>query len=180
MFDKEYRFTGIHAQKINCLKASLCGSDKSIQFFASYVDVLENAGIIGFLYKRKVSVDNTTNDDTKNAHILSSQLLNHYDKILFSYKLIVLLDEKFEPNSKIRIDTAFMSQDDENYEEQNKKFVENFYDYVRGGIDVLYEKIIGNAKSLDGYVKNLNEFINDFNEIFNESVDIKALEEIHV
>ena len=55
---------------------------------------------------------------------------------------------------------------------------ELFDSYVRGGVDVLYEKLIEGAESPNDYMTRLYEFLEEFGERFNSSVssdDILAL-----
>ena len=55
----------------------------------------------------------------------------------------------------------------------NPEDMELFDSYVRGGIDVLYEKLIENATSPDEYINNLYDFITEFEERFNQDIDTK-------
>lgn len=52
---------------------------------------------------------------------------------------------------------------------------ERFDSYVRGGIDVLYEKLIEGAKSPKDYINNLYEFLDEFQERFNASISSDEL-----
>ena len=45
-----------------------------------------------------------------------------------------------------------------------------FDSYVRGGVDVLYEKLIEGASSPDDYVSRLYDFVEEFQERFNEDI----------
>ena len=45
-----------------------------------------------------------------------------------------------------------------------------FDSYVRGGVDVLYEKLIEGVSSPDEYVMRLYDFVEEFQEKFNEEM----------
>jgi ferredoxin len=46
---------------------------------------------------------------------------------------------------------------------------ELYEDYVRGGVDVLYEKLIESANSEEDYLKNLYDFMEDFDERYGQT-----------
>lgn len=50
-----------------------------------------------------------------------------------------------------------------------------FDEYVRGGIDVLYEKLIEGGGEPEDYVKRLYDFLEDIQERYNAGVDIDTL-----
>ena len=52
MFDKQYRFTGTHAEKVNALTSVFDEAAKA-KLFERNLDVYINAPIVGFLHKRK-------------------------------------------------------------------------------------------------------------------------------
>ena len=53
-----------------------------------------------------------------------------------------------------------------------------FESYVLGGVDVLYEKIIGNDSSAEAYMSNLYDFMEDMNERYNQTIDANHIEEL--
>lgn len=55
---------------------------------------------------------------------------------MFNFRLIMLLDKQYEPDEDKRIDKAFRHMG------ENPADEERFDSYVRGGVDVLYEKLI--------------------------------------
>lgn len=163
MFDKEYSFKGSHAIKVNRLTASLSENNKDIKIFQRNIDVYVTAPLVGFLYSRKADVDKTTTDTAK---IMGDRVINSKEDLKFNYRLIMLLDEKNESNAEERINKAFRYIDSE-----KSVFDEAlFEDYVRGGIDVLYEKIIDKANSLDEYLTNLYDFLEEFEQRYNEAI----------
>ena len=92
MFDKEYSFRGKHAEYVVKLTAEY--DDKHHKLFNTNYDVYAIAPIIGFLYQRKAELDKT-GDATK---IFPDKLIKEQQNLVFNYRLIMLLDEKNEPD----------------------------------------------------------------------------------
>lgn len=160
MFDKEYSFRGKHCDYVIRLTAEY--DTKKHKLFATNYDVYAIAPIIGFLYRRKSELDKS-GDATK---IFPDKLMKEQQNLLFNYRLLMLLDEKNEPNFDERINRAFRY-----YGTDKAKADEELYeDYVRGGVEVLYEKLIETANSDDDYLKNLYDFMEAFDERYNESI----------
>ena len=63
MFDKQYRFRGIHAEKVKSL-VSVFDNIRKAQMFNRNVDVYTNAPLVGFLYGRRAEPDATKNAET--------------------------------------------------------------------------------------------------------------------
>lgn len=171
MFDKEYRFKGRHALRMGKLTARFDEESKS-SIFDRNIDVFINAPLVGFLFNRKAELDNTRNPQSgeiESQHVMGDRILGSRDELLFSYRLIMLLDKNNEGSLNKRIEKAFKNI------EPTKEDEELFYAYTRGGIDVLYEKIIEESNNPDDYIKNLSAFIKDCNEKFNESIDEDSL-----
>ena len=112
MFDKEYSFRGTHAEKVIKLTSDFNKTHNKL--FNRNIDVYLTAPIIGFLYQRKAELDKGS-EQTK---IFPEQLIKEQTNLLFSYRLIMLLDEDYEPDLEERINKAFRyygsdkSQDD--------------------------------------------------------------------
>lgn len=161
MFDKEYSFRGIHAKRVNQLTAKFNDSSK---LFDRNFDVYLVAPIIGFLYGRKSGLDVSTDETTK---IFPDMLIRNNEDLMFNYRLIMLLDKAYEPDLDKRIDKAFRL-----FGKAESKPDEEIYEsYVRGGVDVLYEKLIQNANNPDDYLANLYDFLEEFDERYNVNAD---------
>ena len=160
MFDnKMYYFKGIHAEMVKQLTGHIY-PDLNKGLFSRNLDVYILAPIVGFLYARKASLDKS-NGETK---IFPEQIIGAKEELLFNYRLIMLLDKENEPDEAKRIKHAF-----EYIEKPEGASDETLYDeYVRGGVEVLFEKLI--KQSID-IVKNLYEFIEEFNERYFASLD---------
>lgn len=154
IFGKDYAFKGAHADKVRALADSKF--DKVHKLFDRYMDVYLLAPIVGFLMGRRSPVDKTS---TKPANILASIINDYRNDLLFSYRLIMLLDDSYEPNQEERINKAFRYYGDD---EKTKPDLERFDEYVRGGVDYLYEVIFKDAVEPDDYINNIHDFVEDF------------------
>ena len=169
MFDKEYSFKGTHADKVIKLTARF---DDKNAIFKRNLDVYMMAPIVGFLYQRKAEVN--TEGEQKTTKIFPQQLIENQDDLAFNYRLIMLLDKKHESDIEKRIDKAFRNYNSERAAEDEKLFES----YVLGGVDVLYEKIIGNANSPEAYLSNLYDFMEDMDERYNQTIDVNHIDEL--
>lgn len=168
MFDKQYRFTGSHAEKVNALTAIFDESSKA-KLFERNLDVYINAPLIGFLYCCKAVKD--TNAAISPQNIFAEQMINASDQLKYILRLIILLDKEYQPDEAVRLDKAFrqFGQVEE---------LALFDQYVLGGVDVLYDKLIEGDGSPSGYVNRLYDFLEEFNDRYNSYVsseDILAL-----
>ena len=166
MFDKRYRFKGRHALRVSQLTGVFDELSKA-KLFERNVDVYANAPLIGFLYGRMADLDNTKNPETGqvyNQNVMGDRVILSDEELMYNFWLIMLLDSNYEPDEEKRIDKAFR-----NYG-QNPADEERFDSYVRGGIDVLYEKLIEGEKTPEAFVNRLYEFIDEFNDRFNSEL----------
>ena len=171
MFDKPYRLKGIHSKKARELVAIFDGVSKA-QFFKAAKDVYAFAPLVGFLYNRRAELDHTKSEETGEEldySIMAEQVLSVQEDLTFNFCLIMLLDSMYEPDEEARIDKAIrhigkIPEDEARFDE-----------YVRGGIDVLYEKLIEGGGAPEDYVKRLYDFAEDIQERYNAEVDIDGL-----
>ena len=167
MFDKEYSFIGKHAEMV--IKLTNEFDNKKNKFFEHNYDVYMLAPIIGFLYQRKAELDRNSN--IKSTKIFPEQLIRRADEFKFTYRLIMLLDKSHEPELEARIEKAFRglnnSADEELYES-----------YVRGGVEVLYEKLIEGATQPTEYTEKLYDFLEEFDERYNQEIDMESVLEM--
>lgn len=171
MFDKQYRFRGIHAERVKQLTNVFDPLSKT-QFFNRNVDVYLNAPVIGFLYSRRADLDNTKNPETNEVYtqnIMGDRVIYSQEELMFNFRLIMLLDADYEPDEDKRINKAFRHMGEDPLDE------ERFDSYVRGGIDVLYEKLIENNTDTDDYIVRLYDFLEEFQERFNDEISIETV-----
>lgn len=173
MFDKQYRFTGSHAQKVSELTSVFDERAKATLFHYNY-DVYINAPLIGFLYNRKSEKNNLKSSDMEvpPQNIFAEQMINNSEQLKYILRLILILDTQYEPVLEKRLDKAFrnLGKDDND--------LALFDSYVLGGVDVLYEKLIEGASNSDDYINNMYDFIEEFNERFNEEITNESILEL--
>lgn len=171
MFDKQYRFRGRHAVRVDKL-TGVFDSDSKAKLFDRNVDVYTNAPLVGFLYGRRAEIDNEKNPETNqvyNQNVMGDRVIYSQEELTFNFRLIMLLDKNYEPDEDKRIDKAFRHMGDDPADE------ERFNSYVRGGVDVLYEKLIEGASSLDDFISRLYDFIEEFHERFHEETNVEEI-----
>lgn len=166
MFDKEYSFKGTHAEKVIALTQKF---DDDNKFFNRNLDVYLMAPIVGFLYQRKSELN--TGKTTK---IFPSDMSKVINELWFNYRLIILLDRENESDEEERINKAFRNYNSD----KAKQDEELFEQYVRGGVDVLYEKLIGTATNTSEYLNNLYDFMEEINDRYNKKVDKDYIKEL--
>ena len=166
LFEKEYSFRGIYAEKVIKLTAQFDEKTTS-KLFSSNVNVYKTAPIVGFLYQRKPEINKMMQGE-KTTKIFPNELSNHLIDLKYSYQLIMLLDKKNESSFDERLNKAFRFYGNES--EQTLADEQLFESYVRGGVDVLYEKLIENALKPEDYIKRLYDFMEEFNDRYNAAV----------
>lgn len=166
MFSDQYRFKGKHALRVGALTSVFDEVSKS-KLFDRNIDVYTNAPLIGFLYGRRSDLDNTKNPATNqvyNENVMADRVMKSAEELMFNFQLIMLLDRNYEKDDEKRINKALRRMGEDPVDE------ELFDSYVRGGVDVLYEKLIEGASNTDDYINNLYDFIEEFNQKFNEEI----------
>lgn len=161
LFQGQYWFYGTHADRVKKLTAEF---DGKVKLFSYNHEVYQLAPIVGFLYKRKAKQNRDNGSDTS---IFADQISNYKDVFQFNYQLIMLLDTENAADFDDRVDKAFRL-----YGTEQAKPDEDLYEsYVRGGVDVLYEKLIEPSNAPDDYTKNLHEFMEDFESRYGKNAD---------
>ena len=139
------------------------------------MDVYTNAPLVGFLYGRKADIDDTRNPETNQVYtqnVMGDRVIYSQEELLFNFRLIMLLDKEYEPDEEKRIDKAFRHTGEDPADE------ERFDSYVRGGIDLLYEKLIEGASSPEEYISRLYDFIEEFQDKFNSEITNDSILEL--
>lgn len=152
IFDHEYFFHGRHAQELIKLTSQF-GDSSSMKLFQRNVDIFMVAPVVGFIYGRRADYDSSDVERTINF----AQMVSLKNDIIFNYRLIMLLDKEYEPDSEKRLDKAFRFYGTDKAKDDEKRFEE----YMRGGIDVLYEKLVQPGSN---FSKNVIDFLEEFNE----------------
>ncbi len=148
-FRREKTLYGKHAMYMKELK------DKEI--FSRYIDVYKAAAPIGFLYNKKEIEDKFKNSLGKleESKIFTEQVVREAKYLKINFQLIILLDKEYENDEEKRMEKAFRNlADDEND-------IELFESYVRGGIEILYEKCISDSTQKDDFMDNIINFLEE-------------------
>ena len=165
IFRSQVRFYGKHGLYLEDLTPDTdMAKDESLPeikrqklLFKTVVDIYIVAPLIGYLYGRTAQKDGS--EPTKN--IMEGALASHQDRLIFSYELLMILDEKDEPDLNERIRMAFRATD-----ELAKKGVDIYDAYARGGIEVLHENLIDSSSDTEDLIRSTMKFVDNFNDSF--------------
>lgn len=154
IFSNDYKVTGKHSTMLSELVQN--------NFFEYYWQICMVAPLVGFFYQHKGQIDK--NNDIKPSTIFLNQLTPRYEDFDFIYRLILLADEHYCESAQERIDKAFRTIYQENTQDDEKIFQE----YLLGGVEKLYEKLVlDDTKSDDSDIslpqnfRNLGNFIEE-------------------
>ena len=120
MFDKQYRFKGRHALRVDKLSSAFDTESKA-KLFDRNVDIYANAPLVGFLFGRLAELDDEKNPETGqvyNQNVMGDRVIYSQEELLFNFRLIMLLDSSYEPDKDKRIDNDI---DNEKIKEINTK-----------------------------------------------------------
>lgn len=152
MFDKDYQLTGKHATYAKFLK-------DEAKLYEYIVDVYMNGAVFGLLYNRPAERDSESKDK---VNILAEAFSSRREKCIFLYRLVMLLEKKTDLDNQARIDRAFRDDADEARSEQLLLNFDLFHEYVRGGIEVMYERFIEGGHDQDEYLEKAMDFMEEF------------------
>lgn len=160
MFEKDYYFRGKHAQMVLQLTNKQSSDIKAL--FNSNADVYKVAPIVGFMYQRMAPIDTSSDDKTK---IPDNMMFKIRKVCLYNYRLIMMAYEKNTSSLEERVERAFKLDEKD---EERKYYDEIFDNYVRGGVEVLYEKILSDTQNINDVIKNISEFLYSYNDRYYE------------
>lgn len=171
IYEENIIIKGRHATRMKMLAAKFDG-ELSQGIFARNLDVYMAAPIVGKVYGRRAKID-TDVDDSTSIHV--EQMNKEMDTLLANFRTIAMLEKRDEIDIDTRTSNAFRhDRDDENRKPMDIIFEE----YVLGGIDVLYEKLMENAKNTDDYIVNMFYFVDEFETQYKERFDFDAISEL--
>lgn len=166
MFDKQYRFTGSHAEQVSAL-TSVFDDIAKAKLFERNLDVYMNAPLIGFFFKRK-GIKNS-DGAIADQNIFPEQLINNSEQLKYIFRLILILDSQYESDENARLDKAFRCFG------ADEADLQLFDAYVLGGVEVLYEKLINGSTDPVEYINRMYDFVEEFNERFNKGITNKDI-----
>jgi hypothetical protein len=76
--------------------------------------------------------------------------------------MVMLLDKTTELSTEERIDRAFRYDSQPEKAEQFRQNMELFHDYVRGGIEVMFEQFTDGCQTQDDYLSRTYEVMTTF------------------
>jgi len=132
-FKKEFQFTGIHSRMAGELWVK-----ENIQhsYFKRLIDLYLVAPLIGFRLNRKAKADYS---EVEPKSIFPEQMLGAKDKLDFMMQMILMLEYVDTKEAKDCVDRAF--REPETKEEFDAQYA-LFNEYVRGGVEELYERLV--------------------------------------
>lgn len=160
LFEKNITITGKHATYLKFLSAKtelLNKNAKVAGVFERNIDVFMIAPLFGLLYEMKASEDKSSDDK---SNILVEQLVKEKEKIDFVYRLINLADKSEGLTSDEKIECVFRKSGNEQL----------FFDYLRGGLEYLYDFFSNNTATKIDYYEKMVELVNTFNDEFNDDI----------
>jgi len=167
MFNDNYRIVGKHATYAKFLNAYTRNLDKEAKvagIFSIAVELYLIAPLIGASYNRRVPID-TESDDSLN--VLAEQILKRQKQFEDVYRIIMLSEKSTESSADERVERAF--RDDENPEKMTSN-MELFHDYMRGGIEWLYEQVTEEVNiataTPDDYLEKIRDIVTLFGDDF--------------
>ena len=165
MFENDYTLVGKHATYLKFLAKKNSKDDMSpdnpsaARLFERYIDVYMNAAVFGLLYDRCAQRD-TSSDDR--ARIYADAYAKERENCIFLYRMVMLLDKTTKISQEERIDRAFKYDTLPEKSEEFQKNLELFHDYVRGGIEVMYEQFTDGCQTRDDYLNKAYDVLSTF------------------
>lgn len=154
MFEHDYALTGKHATFVKYFK-------DEAKLYERYIDVYMSGAIFGLLYNRWAPVDNTSKD---RARIYADAFATCRSDCVMLYRLVMLLEKKTSLDSEARVDRAFRDDAAEEHSERVAANMDLFHEYVRGGIEVMYELFIEGCLTDGDYLERALEMMEDFRD----------------
>jgi len=150
-------FYGDTANKMRFLK-------DETNLFSRFLDVYIAGGVVGMLFNQK-GENNVTNNK---ATIFADQISTESMRIKYFSSLAFIIDNS-DLSEEILLKEAFSDWFSENYDQDsNNNKYKLFQSYAIGGIDILYDEIVGEATDKESYLYNFYKFIK---KIENENID---------
>lgn len=159
MFDHDITFYGKHADYLRKLAPSKIAGDSLTQgytVFNSNIDIITAAPLVGLMFNRKSDRD-LNNGITKN-NIFLQQVVKVSAQLRLSFRILMLLANDENLSDEERINRAFRY---ESNPEKLKPLEDLFFQYMRGGIEVLYERLIKDSTSVDDDINNIFSFVEE-------------------
>lgn len=164
MFENDYALTGKHATYLKYLAVKNSKEDDdattaSARLFERYIDVYMNAAVWGLLYSKKAKRDSSSDD---RARVYADAFANERENCVFLYRMVMLLDKSTDLSSEERVDRAFRYDTQPEKADAFHENMELFHEYVRGGIELMYENFTGGCSTREDYLNKVYELATTF------------------
>ena len=165
MFENDVTIYGKHATYIKFLAKKNSRDDQSpdnpsaAKLFERYIDVYMNAVVFGLLYNRTAKRD-TSSDDR--ARVYADAFSNERENCIFLYRMAMLLDKTTELTPEERVNRAFRYDTQPEKKAEFEKNLELFNDYVRGGLEVMFEQFTDGCQTQDDYLSKTYDVMTTF------------------
>ena len=156
LFTKPYELKGKHATYIRFLNAYTKRLDKEAKvagIFDVAVDVYVIAPLIGAVYNLRSPVDTESQDSLT---IFGDAIINRQKSLDSVYRLVMLSERSTELSDDDRIERAFKTDENPELLEAN---LELFHQYMRGGVEWLYEHVTNGATTQEDYLDKVREIV---------------------
>ena len=118
-----------------------------------------NAAVFGLLYSRTSKRDMTSDD---RARVYADAFSNERENCIFLYRMVMLLDKTTVLTPEERVDRAFRYDTQPEKADEFRQNMELFNDYVRGGIEAMYEQFADGCQTQDDYISKTYEVMSTF------------------
>jgi hypothetical protein len=163
MFTKPYELKGKHAVYIRFLNVNTKRLDKDAKvagIFDAAVDVYVIAPLIGAAYNKRSPVDTESQDSFT---IFGDAIISRQKFLDTVYRLVMLSEKSTNLTDDERLERAF--KEDENISKLEAN-LDLFHQYMRGGIEWLYEHVTEGATMQEDYLNKVKEIISLYAEDF--------------
>ncbi len=163
MFETNILIKGKHATYVKFLsdKTKFLGEGNSKNgagIFKRYVDTLLIAPLFGVMNNLRAEEDKSSDDK---ANILAEQVVKEKNNLEFVFNLVMLNDTSKGKNADEKINWIFRENGD----------FDLFMQYVRGGLEFLYNYFTDGATTKDDYYEKIISIIDEIQLDFNGNYD---------
>ncbi|MCI8327162.1 MAG: hypothetical protein HFI37_05225 [Lachnospiraceae bacterium] len=139
-FRREYKFQGKHARMVSEMWTV---NDYEHTYFKRLLDLYILAAVIGIRIERKAKPDRSPFEART---IFGEQMSHAKEELDFIMQMMILLEPEKEENHEKQIERAFRGVETK---EEFEKYNEMFEQYVLGGVEELYERLVVHKPDVD-------------------------------
>lgn len=138
LFKKEFQFTGRHARMVEEMWDK---NDAEHSYFTRLIDLYITAAVIGFRTGNKVCVDYS---DISPKSVFPEQLIGAKEDLDFILQMMLIIENQDLHTDNNRTEEDYIKKAFKEIESREEyEYYQNYFnDYVRGGVEVLYDMLI--------------------------------------